>query len=153
MLAMKKVNKTYLSALVILVAMLLVFDVHLMGQAFDSKKIRQSLVRVKITGGKHASGPDKGKARGTGYASGFIWKENNHVVTSLHAMRNGDDVKVTVEWTSAPTEAEKGPFETKLIGINVEADLVLLEVQPGFVVTWFCWKSSLVLSDFLPGSH
>jgi len=100
-------------------------------QKFDSKALSQSLVRIKVTGGVHTSGKDKGKPRGSGYASGFVWQKNDQVVTSLHAMRRGDDVRITVEWTSAPSKDQKGPFDAVPIGINQEADLVLLKVDPG----------------------
>ena len=95
-------------------------------QNFTARDLAKSLVRVKIKGGTY-----NGEKRGTGYASGFVWQDKLQVVTSLHAMRIGDDIKITVEWTSAPTKEKRGPWKATIKSVHKEADLVLLEVDPG----------------------
>ncbi|MDZ7607156.1 MAG: serine protease [Cyclobacteriaceae bacterium] len=58
--------------------------------------------------------------------SGFLWKQGNWVVTSLHAMRPGGNVLVQYpdnNWKNASIKK-----------INIKADLVLLELTPGQTV-------------------
>ena len=60
-----------------------------------------------------------------GVCSGFIWKQGNWIVTSLHAMKPGGDIQVQYLdqfWRFA-----------KIIRVNVEADLVLLQITEGDV--------------------
>lgn len=128
---MKTNNKNLAILLAVLVLIFLQPQFILKAQDFDTKALSKSIVRVKVTGGVHTTGKDRGKPRGTGYATGFVWQNNNHVITSLHAMRRGNDINISVQWTSAPTRAEQEFFPAEIIGINEKADLVLLEVQPG----------------------
>jgi len=107
------------------------FPVSLQAQRMDrvaiGEQIKQSLVRIKISGGKNS----KGEKRGTGYASGFVWRDKLRVVTSLHAMRTGNDVRITLYWSSGPSKETRGPWEAKVKAVHKDADLVLLEVVPG----------------------
>ena len=128
---MKPNNKYLLYGLSIFIVLFFQPQIILTAQNFDTKALSKSLVRVKVTGGVHTSGKDIGKPRGTGYASGFIWQKNDQVVTSLHAMRRGSDINISVQWTSAPTREDQEFFAAEIIGINEEADLVLLQVKPG----------------------
>jgi hypothetical protein len=128
---MKTSNNTIIKIALVLLIGLFVTQPEALAQKFDSKALAKSLVRIKVTGGVHTSGKDKGKPRGPGYASGFVWQQKDRVVTSLHAMRRGDNIKITVEWTSAPSKEQRGPFDAVPIGINKEADLVLLKINPG----------------------
>lgn len=115
----------------LLVAVVLLSASISMAQRIDraalGRQIEKSLVRVKITGGKD----QQGQPRGTGYASGFVWKNRMQVVTSLHAMRRGNDVNISLEWTSAPSAGKKGPWGAEIESVYKEADLVLLKVVPG----------------------
>lgn len=94
---------------------LLLFSLQAWAQ-FVPEQIAKSLVQLTITGG------DKGKAA----ASGFIWKEKKYLVTSLHAMRKGDDVNVKVKWSGSPVS-----WKANVVKINKDADLALLEIEPG----------------------
>lgn len=79
-------------------------------QGFNPKEVQKSLVKVMVT--------SNGKA---GICSGFIWKEGDWVVTSLHAMKPGGEIKVQYldqHWRTA-----------QIIKVNVDADLVLLQVS------------------------
>jgi len=92
-----------------------------------------SLVRIIITGGTY---PD-GAKRAPGYASGFVWKDKRHVVTSLHAMRPSDDAQVWLSWTGP--DGKKRQWEAKVIKVHQNADLVLLEVQESPEHGWPDW--------------
>ena len=79
---------------------------------FNPQLAQKSLVKVMVTA--------NGKA---GVCSGFIWKEADWVVTSLHAMKPGGKIQVQyldADWYSA-----------KIIKVNVAADLVLLQITDG----------------------
>jgi len=70
---------------------------------YKPSELAKSLVQLTITGG----------GKGKGAASGFIWQEKKHLVTSLHAMRKGDDVNVKVKWSGSP-----GAWSAKVIKIH-----------------------------------
>jgi len=81
---------------------------------FNPKLAQKSLVKVMVTA--------NGKA---GVCSGFVWKKGEWIVTSLHAMKPGGEVKVQYLdqfWRTATIKK-----------INIEADLVLLEIKSGDV--------------------
>jgi len=82
---------------------------------FNPDVARKSLAKIMVT--------SNGKAN---TCSGFLWKQGNWVVTSLHAMRPGGTVLVQYpdnNWKNA-----------RIKKINVKADLVLLELAPGETV-------------------
>ncbi|HEY9114972.1 MAG TPA: serine protease [Bacteroidales bacterium] len=86
------------------------FTIHSPAQGFNPKEFQKSLVKVMVT--------SNGKA---GICSGFIWKKGDWVVTSLHAMKPGGEIKVQYldqHWRTA-----------QIIKVNVDADLVLLQVS------------------------
>lgn len=81
---------------------------------FDPRLAQKSLVKVMVTA--------NGKA---GVCSGFVWKQGQWIVTSLHAMKPGGEIQVQYLdqfWRSA-----------KIIRVNIEADLVLLQITDGDV--------------------
>lgn len=82
---------------------------------FNPDVARKSLVKILVT--------SNGKAN---TCSGFLWKQGNWIVTSLHAMRPGGTVLVQYpdnNWRNA-----------SIIKINQKADLVLLALSPGEAV-------------------
>jgi hypothetical protein len=81
---------------------------------FNPKSAQKSLVKVMVTA--------NGKA---GVCSGFIWKQGEWVVTSLHAMKPGGEIQVQYLdqfWRTA-----------KIKKVNIAADLVMLEIASGDV--------------------
>ena len=85
---------------------------------FDPDQVSKSLVKVMVTGDGEAS-----------VCTGFIWKKNDQVVTSLHSMRPNGTVRVAYlgnYWRNA-----------RMIKAYKEADLALLHVEgdipPGVV--------------------
>jgi len=79
-------------------------------QKFNPDVSEKSLVRVEITQGTK------------GYAcSGFLWKQNDWVVTSLHAMKQGATYKVVY--------GNKFYRDAKPIKVYKDADLVLLKTD------------------------
>jgi len=79
---------------------------------FNPKLAQKSLVKVMVKANDKA-----------GVCSGFIWKEKDWVVTSLHAMKPGGTIQVQYldqNWCFA-----------KIIKVNVAADLVLLQITEG----------------------
>lgn len=94
----------------LLIFVSLLFSLLISAQGFNPKEVQKSLVKVMVT--------SNGKA---GICSGFIWKQGSWVVTSLHAMKPGGDIKVQYldqHWRNA-----------KITRVNVDADLVLLQVD------------------------
>jgi len=82
---------------------------------FNPDIARKSLVKILVTA--------NGKAN---TCSGFLWKQGNWIVTSLHAMRPGGTVLVQYpdnNWKNASIKK-----------INQKADLVLLELSAGETV-------------------
>jgi hypothetical protein len=99
--------------------MLLLFllvSCYLIGNGqFNPDVARKSLVKIMVT--------SNGKANS---CSGFLWKQGNWIVTSLHAMRPGGNVLVQYpdnNWKNASIKK-----------INIKADLVLLELTAGETV-------------------
>lgn len=87
------------------------YSIVVSGQ-FNPDVARKSLVKILVT--------SNGKAN---TCSGFLWKQGNWIVTSLHAMRPGGTVLVQYpdnNWRNA-----------SIIRINQKADLVLLALSPG----------------------
>lgn len=84
------------------------------GAQISSAEIEKSIVRVEVTvtGDKNAH-----------VCTGFVWKTNDQIVTSLHAMRPGG--KIWVKYL------QEFPREVEIVKVLKEADLVLLKVKPG----------------------
>ena len=79
-------------------------------QKFDPREAEKSLVRIEIKQGTK------------GYASsGFIWKDDATVVTSLHAMKQGATYKVFYN--------NKFPRDAEVYKVYKDADLVLLKTN------------------------
>lgn len=83
------------------------------GQEFDPEQIKNSLVRVVVTVSDKESK----------VLTGFVWKNPNQVVTSLHGMSKTGSIKVLYM-----NEAWR---KVKIKKVFQKADLVLLEVLPG----------------------
>jgi len=82
---------------------------------FNPDVARKSLVKIYVS--------SNGKVN---TCSGFLWKQGNWIVTSLHAMRPGGTVLVQYpdnNWKNASIKK-----------INIKADLVLLELEAGQTV-------------------
>ncbi|MBL4795575.1 MAG: trypsin-like peptidase domain-containing protein, partial [Pseudomonadales bacterium] len=79
---------------------------------FDPEVLSQSTVRILI----------KTKQGVVGAASGFIWKNNNQIVTSLHVLSSDPKSKIIVEFGRKKRLA-------KIKAVLPKADLVLLEVR------------------------
>jgi len=102
---MKKINKILLIALVVIVPFL--------SQAqFKSDEARKSLVRIYV----RVPGADK-----QNICSGFLWKKNSWVVTSLHGMKAGANINVLYPG--------KEIRPAKIIKVMKDPDLVLLETS------------------------
>ena len=97
----------------------LVFSASTALAQFDPEKLVKSVVRITVTGGgKKASA-----------ATGFVWLKPNQIVTSLHLMRAGNDVEITVEQNKKRRLA-------KVSRVLQSADLVLLEVYEQPIPNW-----------------
>jgi hypothetical protein len=98
----------------LLLIVCLIYVTVISSAQFNPQSAQKSLVKVMVTA--------NGKA---GVCSGFVWKKGEWIVTSLHAMKPGGEIQVQYLdqfWRSA-----------KIIKVNVEADLVLLEITGGGV--------------------
>lgn len=77
---------------------------------FNPNILKKSLVKIIVTG----------EDKKSGVCSGFIWKQADHVVTSLHAMKPNGKVKVGYG---------NKFFEANILKTHPDADLVLLKVN------------------------
>jgi hypothetical protein len=92
----------------ILILMVLMHPIY--AQKFDPNVSEKSLVRVEIKDGNK------------GYAcSGFVWKNQNWVVSSLHAMKNGASYQVVYH--------NKYYRDAEVYKVYADADLVLLKTN------------------------
>lgn len=82
------------------------------GQQVDPNQIKNSLVRVKV---KTNGGKDK-------VMTGFVWKNPDQVVTSLHGMSKNGSIEVLY--------MNQAWRKVKIKKVYQRADLVLLEVLP-----------------------
>jgi hypothetical protein len=80
--------------------------------AFSPDREGKSVVNILV------SHPDGTNSIGTG----FVWKQKNHVVTSLHLVSGYKDPKIIVKY--------KFPYRAKIKSVLLDADLVLLEIEP-----------------------
>jgi hypothetical protein len=80
--------------------------------AFSPDREGKSVVNILV------SHPDGTNSLGTG----FVWKQKNHVVTSLHLVSGYKDSKIIVKY--------KFPYRAKIKSVLLDADLVLLEIEP-----------------------
>lgn len=88
----------------------LVLGIVAQAQTLNPEQTRKSLVRIEIVKGTK------------GYAcSGFIWKKPEWVVTSLHAMKQGADIKVVYD--------NKFYRSASVYKVFKNADLVLLKTD------------------------
>jgi hypothetical protein len=96
---------------IISLAVVFLFSINMMSaQSFNPAETEKSLVRVEI---KHGT---------KGYAcTGFIWKKENQIVTSLHAMKTGATYQVVYN--------NKYYRDATVDKVYKEADLVLLTVD------------------------
>jgi hypothetical protein len=102
---MRKINQILLMTLVVIVPFL--------SQAqFKSDEARKSLVRIYV----RVPGADK-----QNICSGFLWKKNSWVVTSLHGMKAGANINVLYPG--------KEIRPAKIIKVMKDPDLVLLETS------------------------
>ncbi len=93
-----------------------IFLLMIFGFSFSQvnpSKIKKSLVKV-IVQGKHS-----------GVASGFLWKETNQVVTSLHAMQESAKIMIVYTDASGKSSIKKATIEK----VYKPADLVMLKVE------------------------
>ena len=79
---------------------------------FNPAVLAKSTVRILI----------KQKRTVVSAASGFVWQKDNQVVTSLHVMRGGPNVRIIVEFGKVKRLG-------KVVKVLPGADLVLLEVN------------------------
>jgi hypothetical protein len=93
-----------------LVNFIFVFTIGTTLAQFNPKEAKKSLVKVMVTGNGEA-----------GVCTGFIWKQENWVVTSLHAMRHGATIRVQY--------LDQYWREGDISRVYKEADLVLIEVK------------------------
>ncbi|MEH6637205.1 MAG: serine protease [Halioglobus sp.] len=93
----------------ILIPLLAIICMPVLAQ-LDADATHNSVVRVVVDDGGEV-----------GVASGFVWKEKNLVITSLHAVRP-KPAKITVECRDTPYKARVHKFFR-------DADLVLLETE------------------------
>jgi hypothetical protein len=102
-----------MNRIIALFALLLIISLSAVAQV-SSAEIEKSIVRVEVTvaGDKNAH-----------VCTGFVWKTNDQIVTSLHAMRPGG--KIWVKYL------QEFPREVEIKKVLKEADLVLLKVKPG----------------------
>jgi len=97
-----------------ILSLLIAISGTIFSQSFDPSVIKNSLVRVKVT--------VDANAKKYNVCTGFVWKNPNQVVTSLHAMRPGAPIQVLYlneAWRKA-----------KIVKFLLKADLVLLEILP-----------------------
>lgn len=81
-------------------------------EGFDPEKLSLSTVRIVI----------KSQGQVVSVASGFVWKDAKHIVTSLHVLGADPNATVIVEFGKKRRKA-------KIKSILPEADLVMLEVK------------------------
>lgn len=81
-------------------------------ETFDPEKLSLSTVRIVI----------KSQGQVVSVASGFVWKDAKHIVTSLHVLGADPNATVIVEFGKKRRKA-------KIKSILPEADLVMLEVK------------------------
>lgn len=98
--------------------------------AFNPENTSRSLVKITIV--------DNGIAKTT--ASGFVYKDNRHIITSLHVMRPGANVKIKIEYNGLSCNA-------RVIKVLKRADLVLLEAIPGSSNTLPPWTPILTVNS------
>lgn len=96
-----------------LLIVILVISAYLTSSAqFNPQLAQKSLVKVMVKANDKVS-----------ICSGFIWKEKDWIVTSLHAMK--PDGVIQVQYM------DKNWCFAKIIRINIAADLVLLQITEG----------------------
>lgn len=100
-----KIKFTY-----IFLCILIILSTNHVFAQFNPEVLAKSTVRINIK--------LNGKVVST--ATGFLWQNNNQVVTSLHVMKEGADIQI--EFEGAKTGA-------RVIKVLQEADLVLLYVD------------------------
>ncbi|NQZ65118.1 serine protease, partial [Crocosphaera sp.] len=79
---------------------------------FDPEVLSKSTVRILI----------KNKQRVTSVATGFLWKTNTQIVTSLHIINNDPNSRIIVEFGKIKRKAT-------VKAVLAHADLVLLEIN------------------------
>jgi Trypsin-like peptidase domain len=89
---------------------LFVFTVGQVEAQFNPDKLAKSTVRINIK--------QNGKVVST--ATGFLWQNNNQVVTSLHVMRSGAEIQIEYQGAKTTADVKK---------VLQSADLVLLQVD------------------------